>query len=635
MSGVTSPGHVVATAGHVVATAGHVDHGKSALVRALTGIEPDRWEQERRRGLTIDLGYAWTQLSTPQGTRTVAFVDVPGHRRFIGNMLAGLGPAPAVLFVVAADEGWRAQSGEHLAACHALGLRHGLLVVTRTDLAGPERTAATLADARERLARSTLGPTAAVACSARTGEGLDAVRAALGALLVGLAPPDPAARVRLWVDRSFTIKGAGTVVTGTLAAGTLSVGDELELAASPSGSRRVRVRGLQSLEQPREQVTPTARVAVNLRGVEAGEVRRGDALLTPGAWWRTATLDGQLGRAAHDLPERLMMHVGTAAVPVRIRPLAGQAARLTLATELPLVPGDRALLRDPGAASAPGGAPRSPSVVEASIGPLAQALTSVLIVDADPPELRRRGAAAARGARVSAADGRLDLTAEVARRGHLAVSTAVALGLPDVAGPGVPNGLRRVADHYVAQPTWDRWVALLREAVAARAAADPLDPRLPFEAARAALDLPDLRLVAPLAGAAGLTAADGRVALPGVASALGAAEAGLRAIEERLAADPFAAPEADELAAAGLGPRQLAAAARAGRLLRLPGEVVVQPIAAAQAMVVLARLPQPFTLSQARDALGTTRRVAVPLLEHLDGRGWTRRVDGQLREVVR
>ena len=150
---------------HVLATAGHVDHGKSALVRALTGIEPDRWEEEHRRGLTIDLGYAWTTLPSGQ---EVAFVDVPGHQRFVGNMLAGLGPAPAVLFVVAADEGWRQQSGEHLAAVDALGIRHGLLVVTRSDLADP---AATLADAGERLAASSLGACEAVAVSARTGAG--------------------------------------------------------------------------------------------------------------------------------------------------------------------------------------------------------------------------------------------------------------------------------------------------------------------------------------------------------------------------------------------------------------------------------------------------------------------------------
>ncbi|QQR99675.1 MAG: selenocysteine-specific translation elongation factor [Austwickia sp.] len=600
----------------VIATAGHVDHGKSTLVRGLTGIEPDRWEQERRRGLTIDLGYAWTELP---GGRTVAFVDVPGHRRFIGNMLAGLGPAPAVMFVVAADEGWRPQSAEHLAACDALALRHGLLVVTRADLAGPERTAGTLADARSRLARSSLGEVRAVACSARTGAGLDDVRAGLAALIEDLPRPDPAARLRMWIDRSFTIKGAGTVVTGTLAEGAVAVGDDLVLATATDGPRRVRVRGLQALERHRDRVEPTARVAVNLRGVDAGEVRRGDALLAPAAWRLADALDVRLSRPASDLPERITLHVGTAALPVRVRPLADRAARLTLPRPLPLTVGDRALLRDPGAGSGPDVA--------------AEAITGLLVVDADPPELRRRGAGARRGATVAAAPARLDLVAEVARRGHLAVADAVGLGLPDAPEP--PEGVRRVADRYVATGTWATWVDALRTAVAARAASHPLDPRLTFEAARAAVGLPDLRLVPEVARAAGLDSAGGRVALPDQGTDLGPAEAGLRRIEDRLTATPFVAPEAAELAEAGLGPRELAAAARVGRLLRLPGDVVLRPVAPAQAMRVLAGVPQPFTLSEARVALGTTRRVAVPLLEHLDARGWTRRVDGQRREVVR
>ena len=186
---------------HVVATAGHVDHGKSTLVRALTGIEPDRWAEEHRRGLTIDLGYAWTTL--PSGEQ-LAFVDVPGHQRFIGNMLAGLGPAPAVVFVVAADEGWREQSEEHLAAVDALDIRRGLLVVTRSDLADP---APVLADASERLAATSLGPGPAVAVSARTGKGLPELRAALDRLVALRPAPDTDGRVRLWVDRSFTIRG--------------------------------------------------------------------------------------------------------------------------------------------------------------------------------------------------------------------------------------------------------------------------------------------------------------------------------------------------------------------------------------------------------------------------------------------
>lgn len=589
---------------HVLATAGHVDHGKSALVRALTGIEPDRWEEEHRRGLTIDLGYAWTTL--PSGEE-VAFVDVPGHQRFIGNMLAGLGPAPAVVFVVAADEGWRQQSGEHLAAVDALGIRHGLLVVTRSDLADP---AGTLADAGERLAASSLGRCEAVAVSARTGDGVPQLRAALDRLVAALPAPAADRRVRLWVDRAFTIKGSGTVVTGTLGEGTISVGDDLEV-----GGRTVRVRSLQSLERPQERVTPVARVAVNLRGVATDEVARGSVLLAPDAWRSTTVVDVRLSTDPRELPAHAMLHVGTAAHEVRVRPLSGDTARLTLPVALPLQAGDRAILRDPGAQRVVAGA---------------------LVLDADPPPLARRGAGARRGAELASATGEAELGREVGRRGAMTVSAARALGadVPDDASQ-LPDDLVRHGDWLVSRQRWAEWAQELRAAVEAQAQRDRLEPSLTLDAAREAAAIPDRALLPAVAAEAALVVEAGRVGLPGVTASLGAAEEGLRHLEERLAADPFAAPERPDLDAAGLGPREVAAAVRAGRLLRLPDDVLLLPTGPAMAMRVLAGLPQPFTLSEARQALGTTRRVAVPLLEHLDGRGWTRRVDGSHRQVVR
>src|SRR5688572_783171 len=310
---------------HVVATAGHVDHGKSTLVRALTGMEPDRWAEERRRGMTIDLGYAWTTL--PSG-EVLGVVDVPGHARFIGSMLAGLGPSPAVLVVVAADEGWRRQSAEHLAAVDALGISDGLLAVTRSDLADP---APATAEALKHIARSSLGTVEAVAVSGTTGAGLPELQRALARMLTRQPAPDVAAPLRLWVDRAFTVRGSGTVVTGTLAAGTVRTGDELRLRG-----RAVRVRGLQSLGEDSDEVRATARVAVNLRGVERHDVDRGDALLTSGAWHETAVLDVRLTVDPRTLPGELLLHVGSAAVPVRVRPLGSDAARLSLHRPLPL-----------------------------------------------------------------------------------------------------------------------------------------------------------------------------------------------------------------------------------------------------------------------------------------------------------
>ncbi|WP_313896386.1 GTP-binding protein, partial [Streptomyces sp. YIM 98790] len=332
---------------HVIATAGHVDHGKSALVRALTGMEPDRWEEERRRGLTLDLGFAWTELP---GAGPLAFVDVPGHERLVGTMLAGVGPVPAVLFVVAADQGWQAQSEEHLAVLDALGVRHGVLAVSRADLAdpGPARR-----DALDRIAATSLGRPPAVAVSAVTGAGLDRLRAALAGLTGALPPPDRAADVRLWVDRAFAVRGRGTVVTGTLSAGTLRTGDRLAL---PDG-RTLRVRGLQTLRRDRTEVGAVARVAVNLHGRETAGLRRGVPLLTPGRWPVTAVTDVRLHGAgpARELPRTLTLHAGAAAVPVSVRPLGADTVRLTLARPLPLRAGDTALLRDPGRHRPPAG----------------------------------------------------------------------------------------------------------------------------------------------------------------------------------------------------------------------------------------------------------------------------------------
>jgi selenocysteine-specific elongation factor len=592
---------------HVIATAGHVDHGKSTLVRALTGIEPDRWAEEHRRGLTIDLGYAWTTL--PSGEQ-VAFVDVPGHERFIGNMLAGLGPVPAVLLVVAADEGWRAQTTEHLAAVDALGLTHGLVVVTRSDLADPGPA---MADALARVGRSSLTGSRAVAVSARTGAGLDELRESVDALVAGLPAPVVEGRTRLWVDRSFTIRGAGTVVTGTLGEGTIRTGDALLLHDAAGRERHVTVRGLQSLEQQRDAVSAVARVAVNLRGIAAEQVRRGDLLLTTGAWPTTTQLDVRLGE---ELPNRpplhVMVHVGTVAVEARVRPLGGAALRLTLPDPLPLTAGDRLILRDPGS----------------------RRIDGAVVVDADPPPLTRRGAAAARAEAVASQSARPSLEQEVGRRGAMTVDAVLALGVtvPDADRPAAT--VARRGGWLVADTTWEHWATRLREALQHKATREPLDPTLTLEAARAAADVPDRSLLADLTAYAGLEVRDGRVGAPGHRQALPEkVDAALRTLEARLADQPFAAPEQRELQAYGLGPREVAAAVRAGRLLRLDDDVVLLPTTPARAMRVLAGLPQPFTTSEARVALESTRRTVIPLLEHLDGRGWTRRVDGSHREI--
>ncbi|MEH1014746.1 selenocysteine-specific translation elongation factor [Micromonospora sp. CPCC 206060] len=581
----------------VVATAGHVDHGKSTLVRALTGMEPDRWAEERRRGMTIDLGFAWTTL--PSGTVS-AFVDVPGHERFVPNMLAGVGPVPAALVVVAADGGWMPQSAEHLAALDALGVRHGLLAVTRADLADPDPA---LARARAEIAGTSLGPVEAVVVSGTTGAGLPGLRAALDRLAARLPAPATADPVRLWVDRAFTIRGSGTVVTGTLGAGRLRTGDELELGGS---GERVRIRGLHSLGTARDEVTAVARVAVNLRGVPRDRLARGDALLTPDRFRHTDLLDVRLtGDPVADLPAELVLHVGAAAVPVRVRPLGADTVRLRLARPLPLRIGDRALLRDPGRRQVNGG---------------------VTVLDVAPPPLTRRGAAATRAGVLAGLDGRPDLPGELLRR-HL-----VRRG--DLARMGVPVTGDPVAGDWYADPGyWRDLGRRLPEEVRRYAAAHPLDPGAPVGVLAQALGLPDRALVAALV-VPPLVLRGGRVAATPASTLPEPVARAVDRIRVEFAGRPFRAPEAERLTALGLGPREIGAAVRAGALLRLAEQVVLLPEAVDQAVRVLAGLPQPFTLSTARQALDTTRRVAVPLLELLDRQGATRRLPDDARVVL-
>jgi len=557
---------------YVVATAGHVDHGKSTLVHRLTGMWPDRLTEEQRRGLTIDLGFAWTEIDG----RQFAFVDVPGHERFVANMLAGVGPVPAVMFVVAATEGWMPQSEEHLTALDALGVRHMLFVISKADLADPSPV---VGQVRQRFSGAPVV----------LGTDLDRVRTELLALVDRLPQPNRDADVRLWVDRSFTVRGAGTVVTGTLAAGTIRVGDEVEHAG-----RRVTVRGLQSLGRDQIEVAAVARVAVNLRGVDRQHIGRGDTVRAPGAWLDTAEIDVAL-RCVRQLHRQLVLHVGSAAVPVHVRPL-GTAARLRLARPLPLRIGDIGLLRDPGEHRIAAG---------------------VEVLDVCPPQLRRRGAARARAEELATGRARPPVCA---RANELRAMGFAMTGLP-------------VGEWIVDQQWWAERRQEMLTAVQQWVTEHDIAAGMPLETLRQQVGLPAVELVAKLLEGTGLQVADGLVRPPGAALPPRVDEA-VRTVEEWLAADPFRAPEADELADLKLGTRELAAAVRAGRLTRIADGVVLGPDVFDRAAAVLKTLPQPFTVSEAKRALGTTRRVAVPLVEQLDARRITRRADDGTRTVV-
>jgi len=347
----------------VIGTAGHVDHGKSTLVRALTGIDPDRLKEEKEREMTIDLGFAW--LTLPSGER-VGIVDVPGHKDFIKNMLAGVGGIDAALFVVAADEGVMPQTREHLAILDLLQVRGGVVALTKTDAVQDEGWLDLVeADLLEVLEGTVLEGAAVVRCSARTGQGLAELVAELDRYLATSAPRRDIGRPRLPVDRVFTIAGFGTVVTGTLSDGTLTVGQEVEI--QPSGLK-ARIRGLQTHKEKIERAVPGSRVAINLTGVSTDQVQRGDLVTTPG-WLRPTTLvDCHLRTLAeaptplkHNAPVDLFSGAAETLAWVRLldkemlSPGDEGWVQLRLARPMALVKGDRFIIRQPSPSMTIGG----------------------------------------------------------------------------------------------------------------------------------------------------------------------------------------------------------------------------------------------------------------------------------------
>jgi selenocysteine-specific elongation factor len=334
----------------IVGTAGHIDHGKSALVEALTGTHPDRLEEEKRRGITIDLGFAFLEL----GDVRLGFVDVPGHERFVRNMLAGVGGIDLVLLVVAADESIKPQTREHFDICRLLGIPRGLVALAKADLVGPDTLGLVRLEVEEFLRGSFLEGAPIVATSARTGEGLEQLKQELARIAATVPARDAARHFRLPIDRAFAMKGFGTVVTGTLVAGSVAPEDEVELFPA---RRRLRVRGVQSGGRKVERAVAGQRTAVNLAGVELAELARGMSLAAPGRFETTALVDArvELLPSARPLKRRTRVHFhqGTAEAVAELTLLEGELlvpgraafARLRLAAPALLLPGDRFILR--------------------------------------------------------------------------------------------------------------------------------------------------------------------------------------------------------------------------------------------------------------------------------------------------
>jgi len=559
---------------HVVSTAGHVDHGKSTLVRVLTGVDPDRFAEEKERGLTIDLGFASTQL--PSG-KVLSLIDVPGHIRFLKNMLAGVGAVDACLFVVDANEGWKPQTEEHLRILELLGVGHGVIALTKIGVADEDLIELARLDIAERVEGTFLEDAPVIGVDSIEGTGIDELRNALDEMLV--VTPDAADRgtPRLWVDRTFSAKGSGTVVTGTLTGGRVRVDDDLILYPQAT---KVRVRALQSLHAERTKVGPGNRTAINLNGVSHDQVTRGDVLVREGEWHLTRMFDASLqvlDSLDHEVSRRgaHMLYLGAGEHPVRIRilgpstiaPGTNGKIRVHLPLALPLLPGDRFVVRESGRAETVGGG-------------------EVLDVD---PQLK-----------ASEAEPDRSVDRVVAERGWISVDELSLL-----------TGEKREADvgqWVVAPEALQTSIAVMRERIE-QSGALGLDTAALDEREKATLEL--LAEVAVVGGRARIAeAADPLAGHPFI---------------EALRAGGFAPPDPD-----GVDRGELRELVRQGQVEMIDGVCFAPDTLDAAARLLaemLAKQPDGVTVSEVRQRMGNTRKHAMPLLGYLDANGITRRRD--------
>ncbi len=630
---------------YVIGTAGHVDHGKSTLVKTLTGIDPDRWEEERRREMTIDLGFAW--LTLPSG-RSVSVIDVPGHERFIKNMLAGVGGIDAALLIIAADESVMPQTEEHLAILDLLGVERGLVVLTKADLVDPEWLALVGEEVRERLAGTSFAQAPQLAVSARSGQGLPELLAAIDAQLDQLPSRAEAhGAPRMWIDRSFTIGGFGAVVTGTLLDGPLRLGDELEIV--PKGLR-ARVRGLQTHQRKEEVAWPGTRVAVNLAGVSHNDLARGDLLAPPGRVRATDLVDAQLrvvAGAARPLKhnDRLDLFVGAAETPCRVALLDAEElapgatgwVQLRLERQIALVRGDRYIVRRPSPSQTIGGGRvldarparhrRFRPEVAAALGALARGR---------PADLLRQALAGDQPlhwAELLKTSGLTEPLALEALAELLAEGQAVDLGHAEKAtdrpadqGPKPARPISQPPGLLVSAKGWAALAEKLASALRGYHRRYPLRMVMPREELRSRLKLGGEAFEAVLASAAaqGLAAPhEAGVRAPEHAPALAPAQAReVAALLAAFRATPYGPPALE------LEPELAGWLVEQRQVVRVAPDVAFLPEAYAEMLAwvqAAIRETGAVTVAQFRDHFGSSRKYALALLEHLDERKITRR----------
>ncbi|MDX6631534.1 MAG: selenocysteine-specific elongation factor [Gaiellales bacterium] len=626
-----------ARAALTLGTAGHIDHGKTALVRALTGVDTDRLPEEQERGISIALGYA--SLPLPSG-RSLSVVDVPGHERFVRTMISGATGIDLALIVVACDDGVMPQTREHVAILELLGVRTAVVALTKRDLVDDEGAELARADVEELLAGTALAGAPIVETSARTGAGLDDLRDALARAAEAVVPRPAEGPARLPIDRAFTLRGIGTVVTGTLWSGTIATADRLALMP---GGEEVRVRSVQVHDQPVERVQAGQRVAAGLVGVERSAIPRGSSLVTPGALPESYRLDVDLRALAGGPGVRhgalVQVLIGTACVDARVALLEADAlapgstgfAQLRLRELVPAARGDRVIVRTTAPqATIAGGLVLDPA--PSRHGGTESALDRLrLLAGGDALSLVRAALVTARRP--------LALT-QIAPPGVLEASAALAA----LAGLGDTGEVLQLGGAEATWLTAARYRELsgsVREQLERRAAEHPLEPELP--AAAVVPSGPGADALLARLGADGVLQRDGaHVLLAGArADGAGSHAAEAEALLAALAAGGFTPPDLPTLqAASALSEREFAALCTAlernGRIVRFGGDLAYTSERFAQAReLVVARCSavESIALAELRDDLGASRRIAQGLLERLDADGVTRRVGD--RRVLR
>jgi selenocysteine-specific elongation factor len=608
----------------VIGTAGHVDHGKSTLIEALTGIDPDRLREEKARGMTIELGFAWVTLP---GGREVSIVDVPGHERFIKTMLMGAGGVDLALLIVAADEGVMPQTREHLAILDLLGIERGIVALTKSDLVEQDWIELMTLDIEETLIGRSLQGSPVLPVSAITGDGLEELLKTIDTALDEMPDKRDLGRPRLPVDRSFTISGFGTVVTGTLVDGTLRVGQEVELL--PEGLK-VRIRGLQTHQTAEEVAFPGTRVAVNLGGVSHDEVSRGDVLTTPS--WLAAgdAIDVSL-RLIPDAPRSIKhnatvtFHAGAAETPARIRLLAVDEmspgdtswAQIKLQDPMPVVKDDPFVIRDSNYTLGGG------VVVEAQ----AQRHRRKHQPTLDRLETLRQG---------SEADILHSALASVEPATAKALATAA-----NLADEAIGEQLKELVEDGLAVPLgdgqnqvfyssngWAQVAATATSAVSGFHGSFPLRQGMPREELRSRLKMRAAvfnLVIDQLVTDSSISDYGSTVRIPGHAPELDNAQKQIAdGYLKQLAENPYSPPTDRPI-----DPELIAALAEQGEVVRVSEDVVFLKSAYDQMLDGVRKQAAEsgqITITDVREMFGTSRKYTLALLEHLDRQQITRRV---------